>query len=260
MKRYAKLLYLFWTAALGAEMEYRLNFVLAVINNLGNLAGSIFALYLFYRAGPGLGQWRWEEALLVMAMFTFLEGFSTSCLRPNLNQFVTQVEKGTLDFVLLKPVDSQFWLSTRNLSLWGLPNIAYGLGLIAYAGNRLSLSSEAYLQGILPLLLGLILLYCLWFILAATSLWFIKIYNITSLLQSLLEAGRYPAGAYPPAYQFFFTFIVPVAFMTTLPAEVILGRAGLPLLVGGLIACLLMFALARLFWHFALRFYTSASS
>ncbi|CCH67101.1 conserved membrane protein, multidrug efflux associated [Richelia intracellularis HH01] len=59
----------------------------------------------------------------------------------------------------------------------------------------------------------------------STSIWFIKIYSITQLLQGLLEAGRYdPMIVYPTAYRFFFTFVIPVAFLTTFPVQAILGR------------------------------------
>jgi ABC-2 type transport system permease protein len=66
--------------------------------------------------------------------------------------------------------------------------------------------------------------------------------------------------AYPMAYRFFFTFIIPVAFLTTIPAESILGRTNISWVVGsGLLALGLLFISAR-FWQFALKFYTSASS
>jgi ABC-2 type transport system permease protein len=66
--------------------------------------------------------------------------------------------------------------------------------------------------------------------------------------------------AYPAAYRFFFTFVVPVAFLTTVPAEVILGRGEWIWTLGaGILAIALLFA-SRAFWQFALRFYTSASS
>jgi hypothetical protein len=62
-----------------------------------------------------------------------LDGLATTLLRPNLSTIVAHVREGTLDFVLLKPIDSQFWLSTRTLSPWGLPEMGVGLGLSLWA-------------------------------------------------------------------------------------------------------------------------------
>ena len=78
--------------------------------------------------------WSWEDALIVLGIFTVLQGFSSTFLAPNLNGIVGHVQEGTLDFVLLKPISSQFWLSTRTLSPWGLPDLVFGGVLIAYAG------------------------------------------------------------------------------------------------------------------------------
>ncbi len=96
--------------------------------------------------------------------------------------------------------------------------------------------------------------------LGATSIWFVKIYNVTEVLRGLLEAGRYPMVAYPTAYRFFFTFVVPVAFLTTIPAEAMLGRSQITWSIGAAVLALVLFSISTWFWRFALRFYTSASS
>ncbi|MGF1568928.1 MAG: ABC transporter permease [Nodosilinea sp.] len=260
MGRYWAVLKLFWATAIAAELEYRVNFWLAAITSLGGLGGSIFGLFLFYRTGYAFQNWSWEQALLVLGMFTILQGFAATVLVPNLNKIVTQVQQGTLDFVLLKPISAQFWLSTRVLSPWGLPDVGFGMIIIAYAGRRLGLGLGDYALAVPPLVLGAAILYSLWFMLGATSIWFVKVYNVTEVLRGLLDAGRFPIGAYPAAYRVFFTFVVPVAFLTTVPAQAMLSRgSSLWLLVSGLLAVALGIMSNR-FWRFALRFYTSASS
>jgi ABC-2 type transport system permease protein len=260
MHRYLQVLRLFWTTAITSELEYRLNFLIATLTSLMNLVGSIFSLFLFYRTGYTFQGWNWAEAMIVLGLFTFLQGFSSTFLIPNLSRIVDHVQKGTLDFVLLKPISSQFWLSTRIISPWGFPDLLFGIGIIVYAGIKLNLSFIDYLWSVIPVLFGVIILYSLWFMLGASSIWFVKIYNVTEVLRGLLEAGRYPMVAYPMAYRFFFTFIVPVAFLTTIPAEAMLGRTHLTWIFGAGILAMGLFLGSKFFWQFALRFYTSASS
>lgn len=260
MRRYLSVLGRLWSAAIATELEYRVNFVLATLTSLGSLLGGLFGIFLFYRTGYTFPGWSWEEALIVLGIFTMLEGFSSTFLAPNLNNIVRYVQQGTLDFVLLKPISSQFWLSTHTLSPWGLPDLVFGGILIGYAGSKLGLSLSNYLLSAIPILFGLLSLYSLWFMLGATSIWFVKIYNVTEVLRGLLEAGRYPMVAYPVAYRFFFTFVVPVAFLTTIPAEAMLGRAELGWVIGAGGLAVGLFLISCLFWSFALRFYTSASS
>ncbi|MEA5617247.1 ABC transporter permease [Cronbergia sp. UHCC 0137] len=260
MRRYLKLLGLFWTTAIAAELEYRVNFILAALTSLGNLAGSIFGLYLFYRKDYNFAGWSWEAALIVVGIFTLLQGYAATFLAPNLNRIVRHVQEGTLDFVLLKPIRSQFWLSTHTLSPWGIPDLIFGCLIIGYAGQRLGFEIYNYLLGVLPLACGLVILYSLWFMLGSTSIWFVKIYNATEVLRGLLEAGRYPIVAYPATYRFFFTFVVPVAFLTTVPAQAMLGQGQLSWLLGAGLLAGFLFWVSTWFWRFALRFYTSASS
>lgn len=260
MQRYWQVLKLFWSTAIAAELEYRLNFVIAALSSLGGLAGSLFGLSLFYSSGYEFQGWSWEEALIVLGTFTLLQGFSATFLAPNLNKIVRQVQEGTLDFVLLKPISSQFWLSTRTLSPWGIPDLFFGLMMIGYAGSRLGINPIAYLLALPPLVFGFLSLYSLWFMLGATSIWFVKIYNVTEVLRGLLEAGRFPVVAYPLAYRVFLTFVIPVAFLTTVPAQTLLGRVEGVWMLGSVVLAIALLQISRWFWRFALRFYTSASS
>ncbi len=189
-----------------------------------------------------------------------MQGFSSTFLAPNLSRIVDRVQQGTLDFVLLKPINSQFWLSANTVSPWGVPDIIFGAVLLLYSANKLGVEIANYFLTAIPLLFGMVSLYSIWFMLGATSIWFVKIYNVTEVLRGLLEAGRFPMAAYPVAYRFFFTFIVPVAFLTTVPAEAMLGRGDILWIVGAGILAIALFFASRYFWQFALRFYTSASS
>lgn len=260
MMYHLRILRLFWATSIAAELEYRVNFLLSALSSLGGLAGSLFGLFLFYQGDYRFQGWTWEEALIVLGIFTILQGFSALLLNVNLNRIVRQVQEGTLDFVLLKPISSQFWLSLRVVSPWGLPDILAGILVVVYAVSRLGLGLGSLLWGIIPIGLGLVSFYSLWFMLGATSIWFVKIYNVTEVLRGFVEAGRFPTIAYPAAYRFFFTFVVPVAFLTTVPAEAILGRASGAYLLGSLLLASGLLLGSHFFWRFALRFYTSASS
>ena len=260
MQKYWQVLQLFWSTAIAAELEYRLNFSVAALSSVGGLIGSLFGLFLFYRTGYEFPGWSWEEALIVLGVFTLLQGFAATFLAPNLNKIVSQVQEGTLDFVLLKPISSQFWLSPRTLSPWGIPDLFFGLVMIGYAGSRLGVAPLAYFIALPPLMFGFLSLYSLWFVLGATSIWFVKIYNVTEVLRGLLEAGRFPVVAYPTIYRVFFTFVIPVAFLTTVPAQSLLGQVEWTWILGSIGLAIALLQFSRWFWQFALRFYTSASS
>ncbi len=247
---------------MATQLEYQLNVLIELLAVGLSLLGSLFTLSLFFGPGRGLGGWSWNEALVVQGFYTVLDGMASTFLRPNLSSIVTHVLEGTLDFVLLKPIDSQFWLSLRTIAPAGLPEIGLGLLLVAWGGHQVGAPVSPVLIALVlvMLLAGGLILYSLWFLIAATSIWFVKTGNATEVLRAVLASGRYPVQAYPAPLRWLFTLVIPVAFLTTVPAEVVLGRASTPMLVLGLGLGTVFFAAARSFWFFALRHYTSASS
>ena len=262
MGRYLLTLRSFWATALASQLEYQLNGLIDLLAMVGNLVGSLFVISLFYGPGRSLGGWSWEAALVVLGVYTVLDGACTSFLRPNLAMIVTHVQQGTLDFILLKPIDSQFWLSFRTVSPAGLPEIVTGLGLILWAAGKAgaSLTPTGCLTAALMLASSLVILYSLWFGLATTSIWFVKTWNATEVLRAALTAGRYPISAYPLGLRSLLTVVLPVAFLTTVPAEAILGRVSGGAAAASPLMATVCLILCRGFWGYALRFYTSASS
>ncbi len=250
----------FWGTSLSSELEYRANFVTSTLYSSGQLAGTLFTIRTLYGKGYQFGGWSRDETYLVIALFTLMDGITTSALSPNLSKIVLHVQKGSLDFILLKPLDAQLQLSTRNLTPWGFPNIVFALMLLGIAGHRLGLGAGAYVAGILPVFFAIIILYSLWFAVGTTTIWFTKVWNATEVLRSVVEAGKYPVAAFQPGVRFFFTFIVPVAFLTTIPAEVMRGSKGVLFIFVEAVIAAITFIASRLFWRIALRFYTSASS
>ena len=248
----------FWRSSLESESEYQLNLVLECLSVLGNLAGSLFVLSLLFSGQSTLGGWTWNEALIVLGLYTLLDGFTSCLLQPNLRKIVNHVQQGTLDFVLLKPVDSQLWLSLRCFSPWGAPGLLAGCVLVVLGVPEIR--PQAFLLGGLLLASGAAILYSLWFSLAALSIWFVKVWNATEVLRYTLVAGRYPVSAYPPALRLVFVFVLPVAFMTTVPSQALLGQGSWHWALGSVLMAAGSLIASRLFWQFALRHYTSASS
>lgn len=262
MSRYWRSLRRFWGTAFATQLEYQANVVIELVAVALSLSGSLLLLSLFFGPGRALGGWTWHQALVVQGFYTVFDGMATTWLRPNLGSIVTHVREGTLDFVLLKPIDSQFWLSLRTLAPAGLPEMALGLGLAAWGAQQsgVVLTAAMAITVVAMLVVAGLILYSLWFLIAATSIWFVKTWNATEVLRALLASGRYPLVAYPAPLRVLFTLVLPVAFLTTVPAEVVLGKASTPLLATGVGLAAVFFTAARRFWIFALRHYTSASS
>jgi ABC-2 type transport system permease protein len=110
------------------------------------------------------------------------------------------------------------------------------------------------------LLAGGAIVYSFWLILASLSFWFVRVENILVIFQSMYEAGRWPISLYPGWLRFGLTFLVPVAFATTVPAEALTGRLDTPTLLGALALAAALLVASRLFWRTGVRHYSGASA
>jgi len=162
----------------------------------------------------------------------------------------------------LRPVYSQFLVSLRTLKPAELVNVLVGLALTVYAGNlsgvRWSLIniSEALLFGAC----GLMVLYAIWFLIVTCAFWLVQVDTLDELFFSVSQAAGYPVDFFQGGVRTLLTYVVPVAFATTFPTQALLGRADAHLLPVGFLLTAVALLATHLFWRFATRSYSSASS
>lgn len=267
MKRKLRLLRVFLAATISVSLEYRLNFVGALLTSLGDSAVALLGLALFYsrpealKGDVSLGGWSYPAALLVVGFFMLAQGFIAVVLQPNLNRLGESLRTGTFDFTLLKPIDAQWSVSTRNLNLLRLGDVLVGLVILGYALTRLGhVSVGGLLLAAFLFVCALVTVYSLWFMLSTTAFWFIKTDNVTELFNGVFSAARFPASSFPAPVRVALTFVLPVAFVTTIPAQAITGTITPLLALLAPVIAALVFLAGRVFWLYALRNYTSASS
>jgi ABC-2 type transport system permease protein len=244
------------------ELEYRANFFIQIFQATLSLLVSLGGLQIIFSHTEDLGGWQPAELLALVGVYQIVGGLINTVINPSMQRFMEDVRKGTLDFALTKPEDAQVMVTVRVFHIWRLTEIAIGLGVLFVAllrlGERVG-AGQALLFGA-ALLCGSAIVYSFWLILATLSFWFVKVENMLVIFQTMYQAGRWPVGIYPQWLRVTLTFVVPVAFAVTVPAEGLVGRLDLQGLLQavGLAGALLL--ASRLFWRVGLRAYSGASA
>ena len=261
-KKYIKIYSAFLITSLASELEYKENFIIDFITAIFSLIGSIFLLTIFFQNTNDIAGWRFEQALIIQGIYTVLNGISNTWFNPNLTEIVKHIREGTLDFVLLKPVDSQFFISLKKLAPSGFLEIILGFTLLIYCIklNQINLNLVFICLSTITLFCSIAILYSLWFLISTTTIWFVKTWNATEVLRSFLYIGRFPLSSFSFSLRIFFSIFIPIAFITTIPSEVFLGISQLWKIFLELFIAAIFILVSRRFWLFALKFYTSASS
>lgn len=244
------------------ELEYRANFWIQIFQTGLELLVALGGLAVVFNQTDNLGGWRPAELLALVGVYFLVGGLIRTVIRPSMQRFMEDVRKGTLDFTLVKPVDSQMLVSIQRIEIWRLADVVVGLVVLGVALARLGARigpAEALIFGV-ALLAGGLIVYSFWLILATCSFWFVRVENILVIFMSMYQAGRWPISIYPAWLRTLLTFLVPVAFATTVPAEAFTGRLDVELLVGAVVLAALMLAVSRWFWRYGIRFYSGASA
>ena len=244
------------------ELQYRVNFFVQLLQSLVGLAVGLVSISLVFRYTDQLGGWKQPDLLIVMGIYITVGGFIATLVQPNMERLLREIHRGSLDFALLKPVDSQVMASIRDLRFWALTDVVMGLIVVGVGVTRLGRGIVAW-QGFTfacALLLGCVVIYSFWLILTSLAFWFVRLEDLFMIFQAINGAGRWPVSIYPSWLRILLTFLVPVAFAITVPAEALTGRLTPPALLGSLAITAVFAALARLIWSRALRHYSGASA
>ena len=169
---------------------------------------------------------------------------------------------GTLDFLLAKPEDAQLVVSVQAVNIWKLVDILMGLGVLIFAlailGEKVGVL--AAIVFILMLGAGAVIVYSFWLMLATLAFWLVRVENILVIFQSLYEAGRWPLSLYPGWLRYGLTFVVPVAFAVTVPAQALTGRLSWGNLLIAFALAIVLLIVSRAFWRKGLKRYSGASA
>jgi ABC-2 type transport system permease protein len=262
VRRYLRLLQLQLRTSALLAAQYRWDFLVDGLISLVWAATAVAPLIIVYSGASnrGIPGWTAEEALVVTGWFIVLQAILDGAINPGLQAVVDHIRKGTLDFVLLKPADAQFLVSTSRFQLWRVTSLVTGgvIFFIAFSRMHRLPSAVGTLQSLVLLGIATLTLYSMWILIVSAAFYVVKVDNLTYLMGSIFDAARWPATVFRGALKLVFTFIIPLALMTTYPAEALLGRLEPVTLLYALGASLAFSTAARTVWLFSLRRYSSA--
>lgn len=260
LARYPRLLGLQARASLLVALQYRLDFFLSFSLGVFWSVSALVPLLVLFGIREGVAGWSWPEALLVAAFFLMVKSVLSAVIQPSTVATVEQIRLGTLDFVLLKPADSQFLVTTSRLDVARVSDFLAGLVLLGVALHQRGepVTAGAVLAAIWIFAAGIAILYSLFVLVLSMAFLFVKIDNLSYLMASIFDAARWPSTIFRGALALLFTFVIPLAVMTTYPSLALLGKAGVARLSIATVVAAVFVLWSRYAWVRAIRRYTSA--
>ena len=257
-----RLLWLYLRIGVLGELAYPANLAVQLVQSAASVVFALAGLAVVFSHTTTLGGWSADELLALVGVYVLVGGVIGLVIQPSMQQLMEDVRLGTLDYSLLQPEDSQTLLSVRRVEVSKVLDVATGCALLALALGRLGAHVGAGRAAAFAAALacGGAIVYSVWLTLATCAFWFVRVDNILVVFETMYDAGRWPVGIYPRWLRVALTFLVPVAFATTVPAEALTGRLPAAGLAGALAVAAVLLAASRAFWLAGVRHYSGASS
>lgn len=268
---YARVWLTFVRNGLIREMTYRGNFLAEVLTILFWFAAQIVLFDIIYGQTSRIRDWTRWEYFAFMATGMLINAIVEGLFMPNCANISELIRTGNMDFALLKPIDTQFLVSTQYFSWSQLVEVAMSAALLVVAVHRAEIAVTPGRLAVYVLLVGcgVLFYYALMLMLASTSIWLGRNQSLYDFWFYVTSFGRYPQNIYRDhslvgdVLWFGLSFVIPLLLVVTVPSRVLLNKllepnAGVLLLAP--VGTLALLAAARWVFHRALFDYRSASS
>ncbi|MGB8980397.1 MAG: ABC-2 family transporter protein [Anaerolineales bacterium] len=257
-----KLLSAFLKVNVQMSLAYRADTVVNILLNIMWLGWELLSLGIIFSNTETIGGWGFGELIALLGVFRLVHTLMIALIWPNTEKFNQSIRDGSMDYTLLQPVNSMFLVTFSRITVWRAWDLILAAVLIVVGVNMSGDTATplSILAFIVLTISGAIVIYSLWIVLIALTFWFTKFDNNVTILQALLDAGRYPVTVYPVWLRILVTFIIPIAVATTIPLQGLRGELDLGRILMFVAIGIASFLVASQVWKRGLKQYSGASS
>lgn len=259
---YLKLISTLFKVNVQMSLAYRADTIVNILLNIMWLGWELLSLSIIFSNTETLGGWGFGELIALLGVFRLVHTMMVVLVWPNTEKFNQSIRDGSMDYTILQPVNSMFLVTFSRISVWRLWDLIIAIILIVVGITRSGdvATPLSIFYFILLTISGAVVIYSLWIVLIAFTFYFTKFDNNVTLLQALLDAGRYPVTVYPMWLQVIVTFIIPIAVATTIPLQALRQELGTSQVLMFLGIGIASFLVASQIWKAGLKRYSGASS
>lgn len=244
------------------DMIHRENFWTWTIIHSITLISLILFFRIIYQGTPSINGWTEYQSLLVLGVGTLVTGLGSLTFFSFMYNFGQAIAVGGLDMWPLKPLDIHFQSAFNWVDFEDFIVVPNSLLLITYALWKLHPPHLLInIIGFVPVFIsGMVILFSLLTFIQSLAFKLIRVDSVANFYWSIVNVSKYPAKAIKGIGLIGSMLLVPVAIISSLPAEILFGRWDWTWIIGSIISAVILFVLSRWVFMSSLRHYSSASS
>lgn len=260
--RYIRLFGYFVSFSFGKAFEFRFDFYMRIIMDLAYYAVAIAFFKVLYLHTGSLGGWSEEQAMVFVASFCIVDAINMTLFANNLWMLPTYINRGDLDYYLVRPVSSLFFVSLRDFAANSFINLVLALLILVWSLSIQTVAVPLYKIPVYLLLLlnGAFLFYCLNFMANTLVFWTHSPQGFGDIVWTMMKMSERPDRIYRGWVRKLLTTVLPFAVISSYPTRFLLEGFDPWILLTTLGVSAGFFVTLLALWRFALRNYSSASS
>ncbi|KKQ94642.1 MAG: hypothetical protein UT18_C0009G0053 [candidate division CPR2 bacterium GW2011_GWC2_39_10] len=262
MKRHLKLILLFMKLSLMKEMIYKKTFVWSFITITAWWLVQLTMVNLIYYNVKAIAGWNFGEMLVLLGTFNIVDSLIFAFFVNNMGKIADYIRKGDLDFFLIKPISSQFYVTFKLFSFNELYEVFLGMFLVFFGLGKISYNIPLINWSVFIIMIfsAIAISYALWLITSCFAFISPRISEIHEAFISISQFSKYPVGIYNKFFNRLLVWFFPVLFMAAIPAGVLLGKYSFIYAAFSIILAVMFILISTKIWNFSLKYYQSASS
>ena len=261
--RYIKIWMAFLRNTLSRDMEYKTNFIFEIFIDAIYYGSLFFFFEVIFQFTDQLGDFNQDAVVIFLITMYIADSLYNFFLGGNVFEVNNNVKSGDLDFILLKPINSQFFISCRYVNTHALISLlilSILLINLTYIYHQNSFIMSNYIFFIPSLIFGMFIFYSFEFMIASLSFWFRNFSYAGWLAGELLKYSRRPDSIYKQWLRKTLYTIFPMAMICSVPSRILIFGLDLKLFFLQLFISILFLWFTTLIWRAGLIRYESASS
>jgi ABC-2 type transport system permease protein len=262
MKRYLRLYLYFLRFSFSKAMEFRLDFTFRIIMDCIYYLVNIGFFKVIYLHTPMLAGWREDQIMVFVGAYILIDAINMTVFSTNLWWLPWLINKGELDYYLIRPVRPLFFLSLREFSANSFLNLIIAAGFLVFAITQYqgTFGAGDLFLFLLLIVNGTLLYFCVQLLTILPVFWTHSARGFVDLFYTLGLAMERPHRIYRGLLRVVFTTVLPFALIASFPVKVFLEGPDLMTMLHLSIVTIAFFFVLNFVWSLGLRTYSSASS
>jgi ABC-2 type transport system permease protein len=262
MKRYLRLYAFFLQFSFSKAMEFRLDFSFRILMDVIYYIVNIALFKVLFLHTDLIAGWTQEQMMIFVGCYLLADAINMTIFSTNLWWLPYYINKGELDYYLIRPVSPLFFLSLREFSANSFVNLLMAGGFFIYSLATYSGPWEPVRLIALCLLLinGALVYYCIQMLMILPVFWTQSSRGFVDLFYTLGLAMERPDRIFRGWLRVIFTIFLPFALIASFPARIFIEGISQEILIHLTLVSIGFWFLMLFIWKLGLRNYSSASS